>query len=110
MVFILKRRDFARWQESVKITDAVLCSAVEEMARGLIDGNLGGYLYEKRLAREGAGKRGGYRTLLAARIGYRYVSLHGYAKNEKVDITPDEKLALQLAGKIILELPHRGCP
>ena len=66
---VLKRKDFARWQAGEKLPDAALCRAVHEMEAGLIDADLGGFLYKKRVARLGGGKSGGYRTLLSARIG-----------------------------------------
>ena len=80
---ILKRKDFARWQAGEKLPDAALCKAVQEMESGLIDADLGGFLYKKRVARSGGGKSGGYRTLLSARIGSRYVFLHGFPKSDK---------------------------
>lgn len=101
---VLKRKDFARWQLAEKLPDAALCKAVKEMESGLIDADLGGFLYKMRVARPGGGKRGGYRTLLSARIGSRYVFLHGFPKNDKANITQDEKKALQVAGKVFLEL------
>lgn len=101
---VLKRKDFARWQLAEKLPDAALCKAVKEMESGLIDADLGGFLHKKRVARPGGGKRGGYRTLLSARIGSRYVFLHGFPKNAKANITQDEKKALQVAGKVFLEL------
>ncbi|MCL2892592.1 type II toxin-antitoxin system RelE/ParE family toxin [Brenneria tiliae] len=104
MMRILKRKDFARWQASERLPDVALCKAVKEMENGLIDADLGGFLYKKRVARPGGGKSGGYRTLLSARIGGRYVFLHGFPKNDKANITQDEKKALQYAGKVFLEL------
>ena len=101
---VLKRKDFARWQAGKTLPDAVLCKAVHEMEAGLIDADLGGYLYKKRVARPGAGKSGGYRTLLSARIGSRYVFLHGFPKSDKANIAQDERKALQFAGKVFLEL------
>lgn len=74
------------------------------MESGLVDADLGGFLYKKRVARLGAGKRGGYRTLLSARIGSCYVFLHGFPKNDRGNITQDEKKALQFAGKVFLGL------
>ena len=74
------------------------------MENGLIDADLGGFLYKKRVARPGGGKSGGYRTLLSARLGNRYVFLHGFPKSDKANITQDEKKALQFAGKVFLEL------
>ena len=101
---ILKRKDFAWWQAGEKLPDAVLCKAVHEMETGLVDADLGGFLYKKRVARPGAGKSGGYRTLLSARIGSRYVFLHGFPKSDKANIAQDERKALQFAGKVFLEL------
>ncbi|WP_006788455.1 type II toxin-antitoxin system RelE/ParE family toxin [Thiorhodospira sibirica] len=101
---VLKRKDFARWQASEKLSDTALCRAVQEMESGLIDADLGGNLYKKRVARPGAGKSGGYRTLLSARVGHRYVFLHGFPKSDKANITRDEKKALQYAGKVFLAL------
>ena len=75
-----------------------------EMESGLIAADLGGLPYKKRVARLGGGERGGYRTLLSARIGNRYVFLHGFPKNDKANITQDEKKALQYAGKVFLKL------
>ena len=104
MTRVLKRKDFARWQAGEKLPDAALCKAVQEMESGLIDADLGGFLYKKRVARLGGGKSGGYRTLLSARIGSRYVFLHGFPKSDKANITQDERKALQFAGKLFLEL------
>lgn len=105
MTRIFKRRDFARWQTGERLPDTVLCKAVREMESGLVDADLGGLLYKKRVARPGSGKGGGYRTLLAARIDSRYVFLHGFPKSATANITREEKRALQFAGKVFLELP-----
>lgn len=51
-----------------------------------------------------SGKSGGYRTVLSARIGDRYVFLHGFAKKDNANITQGEKKALQFAGKVFLNL------
>jgi len=54
--------------------------------------------------RKGGGKRGGYRVLLAFRLGERAVFLHGFAKNEKDNIRPDELLALRrLAAEVLAQ-------
>ena len=104
MKVILKRRDFARWQASEKLPDAALCKAVKKMEASLIDADLGGFLCKKRVARPGGGKSGGYRTLLSIKMGERYVFLHGFSKNDKANITQDEKKVLQFASKVFLAL------
>jgi hypothetical protein len=38
---VFKTRHFARWMGKTELTDAGLCRAVEEMAAGLIDADLG---------------------------------------------------------------------
>lgn len=47
---VLKRKDFARWQVSEKLSDRALCNAIQEMEAGLIDADLGGHLYKLRFA------------------------------------------------------------
>lgn len=39
-----KTRHFQRWMRKTELTDARLCQAVEEMAAGLIDADLGSAL------------------------------------------------------------------
>jgi hypothetical protein len=101
---IFRWKHFARWQAAEGLPDAVLCKVVREMERGLIDADLGGCLYKKRVARPGGGKSGGYRTLLAARIGVRYVFLHGFSKSKEENISGDEQGSLQFLGKKFLVL------
>jgi len=107
---VLKRKDFTRWQAGEKLPDDALCKAVKEMESGLIDADQGCFLYKKRVARPGGGKSGGYRTLLPARIGSRYVFLHGFPKNGKANITKvflelsPEALSKALQGGVLLEV------
>ena len=101
---VFKRKDFHRWQTSEKLPDSALCEAVKEMECGLVDAKLGGGLYKKRIARPGAGKRGGYRTLLSTRAGQHYVFLHAFSKSDKTNITREEARALKYVGKVFLDL------
>lgn len=104
MINVFKRRDFARWQDGEKLPDDLLCKAAAEMEKGLVDADLGGFLYKKRVARPGGGKSSGYRTVLSARIGSRYVFLHGFPKSDKANISQAEKVVLRFAGKVFLDL------
>lgn len=105
---VLKRKDFSRWQLSMKIPDKNLCQAVQEMETGLIDAHLGHCLYKKRIAKSGSGKSGGYRTFISAHIGSRYIFLHGFQKSKNDNISLTEKKALQFAGKVFLSLPQES--
>ena len=70
--------------------------AAAKIVAGQVDTDLGGGLFKKRLAREGSGKRSGYRVL----IGYkkpntdRIVFLYAFAKNARANISDKEVEAL----------------
>ena len=76
--------------------------AVEEMRRGLMDADLGGGLFKKRVARAGAGKSGGYRTLLASNRRDRWVFLFGFGKKDRENIDEKEKNDLRRVAGILL--------
>ena len=101
---IFKDLEFHAWALHEGVTDMVLCGAATEIESGLVDARLGGFLIKKRVAAPGRGKRGGYRTIAAHRQGNRLVFLHGFAKNEKDNITKKEKLALQMLGDQYMKL------
>ncbi|MBB3295672.1 hypothetical protein FHT39_004352 [Mitsuaria sp. BK045] len=56
------------------------------MERGLIDADLGSGLFKKRIARSGAGKRDGFRVIVAHRRGAPWFFIEGYAKNVLANI------------------------
>jgi hypothetical protein len=103
-VTILKTGPFTRWQEKTRLADESLRQAVAEMQRGLIDVDLGGGLVKKRVARAGAGKSAGYRTLLATNKQDRWIFVYGFAKNERDNIAPQELRALRFLAKTLLAL------
>jgi len=85
---VFKNKWFARWARLEDVPDSVLLQAATEIVAGQVEADLGGCLFKKRLAREGRGKRGGYRVL----IGYknpnaeRIVFLYAFAKNARANI------------------------
>ncbi len=101
---LLLTRGFDRWRRKAKVADAVLRRAVAEMRRGLVDADLGGGLFKKRIPLPGRGKRGGARTLLATNRGGRWIFLTGYAKNEIADLSPRETDAFRELAKDMLKL------
>lgn len=78
-----------------ELTDSALCSAVAEMAQGLIDADLGGGVVKKRVGLAGRGKRGGARTLVATNKGNRWFFVFGFEKNDRANMGADELEALQ---------------
>lgn len=93
---------FDRWCRKERLSDDLLCEAVAEMARGLVDASLGGNLYKKRVAAPGRGKRGSYRTVLAFKSGSRACFLFGFPKNVRDNIDAGEARALKALAKEIL--------
>ncbi|MDR2001095.1 MAG: type II toxin-antitoxin system RelE/ParE family toxin [Zoogloeaceae bacterium] len=90
MTRIFKTRYFQRWLCKTELTDSALRKAVEEMATGLIDADLGGGVVKKRVGLAGRGKRGGARTLVATNKGNRWFFIFGFEKNERDNISSAE--------------------
>ena len=92
---VFKTRHFNRWMRKTELSDRALCVAVDEMAQGLIDADLGGGVVKKRIGLAGRGKRGGARTLVATNRGNRWFFVYGFEKNDRANIADDELEALQ---------------
>jgi hypothetical protein len=65
------------------------------MESGLIDADLGGNIYKKRIALPGKGKSGGVRTLIASKKGARWIFMFGFEKNDRENITQAELSSIQ---------------
>lgn len=102
MKFVLKTRDFHRWMRKTQLDDQALMGAIEEMVNGLVDVDLGGNLYKKRIALPGRGKSGSTRTIIATNRDNRWFFLAGFEKNERDNITKSELAYLQGAAQIFL--------
>ena len=99
---ILKTRLFMRWMRKTALTDAVLAQAVIEMQQGLVDAELGGNLFKKRVALPHRGKSGSVRTIIATNIRTRWVFVFGFEKNERDNINKQELELLQRYAKALL--------
>jgi hypothetical protein len=87
-----KTKWLTRFARREGIADKSLREAIERAERGLIDADLGGGLIKQRVARQGQGRSGGYRMMIAYRAKERAVFLFGFAKNDSENIGPDELL------------------
>lgn len=92
---VFKTRSFHRWMQKSGLTDQMLCAAVGEMERGLIDAQLGGGVVKKRVAVPGRGKSGGVRTIVATNHKNRWFFVFGFEKNVRANIDDKELEALQ---------------
>lgn len=106
-VFVTKQ--VHKWAGQEGVPDATLVAAAQNAIRGRHDADLGGHLFKARIAREGQGKSGGFRTILCflRHDSERIFFLHGFAKNEKADISPREGKALKLVARSLLSLDDR---
>ena len=95
---IFKTKWLVRFARRERITDRSLSEAIERAARGLMDADLGGGIIKQRVGRQGQGRSGGYRMLIAYRAGARAVFLYAFAKKERENIDPDELLTLREIG------------
>lgn len=122
-VRIFKTKTLARFTRQNRIPDASLVAAVQRAMRGLIDADLGGRIIKQRVARQGEGKRGGFR-LLVGFGSHRSIFLFGFAKNERENIedaelktlreiadtflkADDAKIEQALQGGVLIEV-HNG--
>lgn len=101
---IYKNRWFAKFASREGISDATLVAAIDQANRGLIDADLGGGLIKQRVAREGGGKSGGYRTLVFFRHEERAIFAFGFAKSDKANLSAAELKVYNQAAKIVLAL------
>jgi len=100
---VFKTKWFVRFARRERISDRSLCEAVRRVQRGLVDADLGGGVVKQRVARQGAGRSGGYRVLIAYRRDAKAVFLYGFAKNERDNIADDELKTARDIAKAWLE-------
>jgi hypothetical protein len=60
---IFQTKWFHKWATKEGLSKSLILTAVDELEKGLIDADLGGHLYKKRIGIQNRGKRGGVRTL-----------------------------------------------
>ena len=100
-IFAIKA--FHKWAQNSDLTDGLLRDAVNEVERGIVDANLGGNLYKKRIATKGRGKSGSVRTLLVYAAGKRTFFIFGFEKAAQANISQKEEKALKILGKEYLK-------
>lgn len=100
---LFKTKWFARFARKERIDDSQLTGAVREVEMGLNDGDLGTGLIKKRVSRVGAGKRGGYRTIVVYRTGTRSIFVYGFPKSAKANLSALELDGYQKLAKLYLK-------
>jgi hypothetical protein len=94
-VSVYKTKAFSKFARKAKLGSSELLEAAQAVAAGHVDADLGGGVFKQRIAREGGGKSGGFRTIILFKVGGHSFFVHGFAKNEKANISPKELRALK---------------
>jgi hypothetical protein len=101
---VFKNAWFSRFARKEQISDQALWEAVDRAEQGLIDADLGGGVIKQRIARPGAGRSGGYRSLVLYCKGSNAFFVFGFSKNSQANIRDDEQEQFKRAAKITLAL------
>jgi hypothetical protein len=103
-VRVFKTRWFSKFARKENMEDSKLAEAISEIEAGLVDADYGGGLIKKRIAREGGGKSGGYRSIVAYRSETRSVFVYCFAKNDRDSLNKHEVSEFKKAAAIYLGL------
>jgi hypothetical protein len=77
---IFKNAWFGRFARKEKISAKVLWDAVERAEKGQVDADIGGGVIKQRIARLGAGKSKGYRSIILFRKGEKSFFVYGFPR------------------------------
>lgn len=99
-VFVTK--EFARFRRKAQLSVDKLLDAASEVVDGRFDVDLGGGVFKQRVARDGGGKSGGFRTIIVFRAGAHSFFVHGFAKNAKANVSAKELQALRQLADVLL--------
>jgi len=101
---IFKYKTFEKWAKKQGMSNADLKKTITEIQKGLIDANLGGDVYKKRIGLHGKGKRSSHRTIILMKIQDKAIFAHGFAKGEKGNITKNELEGFKVMANAFLSL------
>ena len=80
---VYKTKQFARFANKENISDDSLCEAIGRAQKGNIDKKLRDDIIVQRVAREGQGKRKGYRTVILFKQGNKAFFVNGYERKKQ---------------------------
>jgi len=101
---VYKNAWFTRYARKQRIGNKVLLDAIEGANNGQIDADLGGGVIKQRVARQGKGLSGGFRTIILYRAAERAFFVYGFAKSDRDNIEADELAQFKKAATHVLGL------
>ena len=104
-IFITKW--FARFSRKERIDWERLREAVVRAECGQVDAELGGQLIKQRVARQGEGRSGGYRTVIAYHTKTRSVFLYGFSKSQLQNISAADLEDLKKMASVFLSMNEK---
>jgi hypothetical protein len=96
---IFKNKWFDHWARKARVSDDQLREVAAEIERGLIDANLGGDVYKKRV-----GQRGAYRFIVVFRQGERLLFYFAFPKSERQNISDKELTEAKSNARVFLSM------
>ncbi|PLX69584.1 MAG: hypothetical protein C0603_01260 [Denitrovibrio sp.] len=97
-------RHFSKWIAKQDISETELTKALDEVISGNYEASLGGSIFKKRVRFENTGKSGSGRTIICYKKGNNAIYIHGFAKNEKDNLSKNELIAFKELAKIIFNM------
>ncbi len=91
----LMTKHFSKWASKQKIHEDDLLLALTEVQDGNFEASLGAHIYKKRIKFKGQGKSGSGRTIICYKKGNRAIFIHGFAKNQKSNLSKKELVSLK---------------
>ncbi|WP_275097498.1 type II toxin-antitoxin system RelE/ParE family toxin [Sedimenticola hydrogenitrophicus] len=104
---VFKNAWFVRFARKQHIPDTALLEAIARAENGQIDADLGSGVLKQRVARQGQGKSGGFRTIILYRTAQRAVFVYGFAKSDRANIDGDEEAQFKKAAAHVLGLSDK---
>jgi hypothetical protein len=101
---IFKNAWFTKYAKREKLSDKSLVQAVKDASNGIVSADLGGNLLKQRIAKQGKGKSGGYRTIIAFKREDKAFFLYGFAKNQQDNLEQDALKSFKNLAKQLLVL------
>lgn len=92
---IFKTKAFHKFAIKNAILDNDLIEAITRADKGLIDAELGANIIKQRLAKQGQGRSGGFRSFIFYRLQQNHYFVAAISKNKQENISTQELIALK---------------
>ena len=99
-------KHFSKWSKKQNIPNTELENALNEVENCIYETNLGGHIIKKRIRFQGRGKSGSGSTIICYKHADRSFFVHGFAKNEKSNLSSKELHAFKELANVLLSISN----